>query len=392
MRLRRSVLVLWVLLLLSVVLAACGSGGTSTSSTGSTSSTASTSGETSEGATGEAKGDSGVEAAEKVVAEYEKEHPFEEIPKLGQTPKEGTAVTLLSCPLPACQRSTEGAKAAAEALGWNVKSLTYEFTPESYASRFSEIAREKPEALFFISAFPNETVASQISELEAAGVAMAQSAPPAGEGPTKGIPSVLLGFPAFEQGGEIAADMVVADGGPESNAAIVYDPTLGSLVASKTGWEKTLKKNCSSCTSGEIQLSASAPATQNLSKITNYLRQNSGVEYLFFTVGDLSAGLPEALASAGITDVKSFTRTPNEINMEDVADGKEWAAITPENETNGYRAIDALARQLNGENIEPESYPIGYTRIYTEETAEAGAPPNPPGATEAFLEAWGVNP
>jgi ABC-type sugar transport system substrate-binding protein len=379
MRLPKGVLVLTVLVVLSALLAACGDDDDSGDSGGGT-----------EIFAAEAD-DPGVQAAQEVVAEYVEERPFEEIPKVEQVP-EGVKLTILTCALPSCQQTSSGAQEGAEALGWDVKHITYELRPEDYVSRFNEVVREPPDAFIFVSAFPNETVASQLATLEAANIPIAQIAPQAGEGPTPAIPSVILGFPTFEHNGEIAANMVIADGGPEAGAAIVLDPSLLSFEAAKEGWDRSFQENCPGCTTGEVEINLSAPAPQNLSKIINYLRENPDTKYVFFTNGDMAAGFSGELASAGLTDVKYFSLTPNEANMEAVANGSEWAAVSKENATQGWRGVDAIIRQLNGESVEPERYPLGYTRIYTEETAEPGPPPEPPGVPDVFLEAWGVNP
>lgn len=395
MKLRKVVLFAAVLAIGASIIVGCGSSGSSSDSTGgATGATDTTTGAESTNGGSES---AGVAAAQKLVAEHENGTAGLELPKLAKVPEKGVKVDIVTCPLPPCASASNGAVEAAEVLGWDYKVITPELTPESYVTRFNEIAANPPDALFFLSAFPNETVKSQLTKLEDAGVALSQNAPQKpSEKPTEGIPSVLSSQKVFSTSGEIAAAKVIAESNGSADAAVVVDPSFGTLTVAAEGWESQFEKNCPECGLGEVDISLNSPAPENLSKVISYLRQNPDTKYVYFTIGSSAAGFPGALASAGLSDVKFITQTPQTSDLEQIANGEQWAAVANEQTAVGWRGIDAVARQLGGESVGPERYPTGRIVLLTDKNVPSEFPPSgepePTGYQQSFYEAWGVEP
>jgi ribose transport system substrate-binding protein len=363
----------------------CGSSGSSTEATSSEPAASAESAPTEGGET------SGFATAEKEAAKYEEERTGATIPPLEKPAPKGTSVTVLTCPINSCKQTTDGAAAAAKELGWDLTYKTYELTPESYQSLVSEAANNPPEAFVYISAFPNETVEASLTKMHEAGTAIVQIAPQAGETPTKLVPSVLQGSPFYELGGKTAAYKILADAGEATNITIVHDPSFGFAEATIQAFEKTVEEECSACGVSQLSVSANLPATQQLSAVTNYLAANTDVSYLFYPLSDQAAGLPEALAAAGLSEkVKYVTQTASLSDLKQVKEGTQLATIQNENFSCGYRGIDSALRIMEEGSPGIERYPDGYTRILSQENVVPGKLPTTPGTPEDYLKAWGV--
>lgn len=390
------ILMCLALLLSSVALAACGSS-SSDSSSNETSSDTTTAAETNEGETteteeGEAAGSSsaGFEKAAAEAAKYEEERTGEPVPKLAKPAPADASITIATCAIPACKQTTDGAAAAAKELGWSVDYKTFQLNPESYQSVLKEVAQDPPEIFFFISTFPTETVESQLEELKEAGTAIVQSSPQAGEEPSELTPSILQGPPFFIQGGEVGAYKILADAGEPTDVAVITDPAFGFATATEEGFKKVFTELCPECGVDEIEVGLTLPAPQQLSLVTNYLQQHPETKYLFYSLSDQAAGLPEALASGGYSDVQFVTQTASLNDLKQVAEGKELATIQNENFSAGYRGVDAGLRLMLEGNPGPQKFPAGYNRILTEENVVPGKLPVTPGTPEDYLKAWGV--
>jgi ABC-type sugar transport system substrate-binding protein len=375
---------LGLLLALCVALAAgCGSDSDSSSS-----SSASTSGGETETSGG---GDAGIEKATEEAALYEEERTGPEVPELSEPAPGDLTVSIATCPIPACAATTDGAKEAAEELGWKIDYKIYELTPESYQKTVAEIAKDSPDAFIWVSAFPNETIEDSLKSLHDDGAAVVQLSPQAFEKPTELVPSVLQGGPFYELGGAAASYKILADAGEATDVTVVYDPSFGVFVSALKGFEKSLAENCAECNLDTLEVALSSPAPQQMSQVTNYLAQNPDVKYLFFTVGDQAAVLPETLEAAGLNEKVQFvTLTAGLPDLEHVKEGKQLATIQNENFSAGYRAVDAALRILIEGTPEPQRYPDGYTRILSEANVVPGKLPTTPGTPQDYLKAWGV--
>ena len=367
------------LLFLGVMFALCaalvaGCGGSGSDSTNSeASSTESTETESTTGTEAEGEGSEGFATAKQKAAEFEEERTGPEIPPLKEPAARGTSLTVLTCPIPSCKQTTDGAVQAGKELGWNVDYKTYELTPESYQKVVAEAANNPPEAFLYISAFPNETVEASLKKMSEAGTAIVQWAPQAGEEPTALVTSVLQGAPFFRLGGVQAAYKILADAGESTDITIVHDPSFGFAEATIEGFEETVEELCPECGLDQLEVSVNLPASQQLSQVTNHLQQNTEVAYLFYPLSDQAAGLPEALAAAGLSEkVQYVTQTASLSDLKQVKEGVELATIQNENFSAGYRGVDSALRIMQDGNPGFEKYPDGYTRILSQANVEPG--------------------
>ncbi|MBN9622286.1 MAG: hypothetical protein J0H06_04915 [Actinobacteria bacterium] len=250
-----------------VIVVGCGSSGSSSSSTTEEATAEAEAGnEAGEGegetTTAAESGGSGFDLAKEKTAFYEEERSGPDVPKLSEPAPKEASIAIATCPIPACQATTDGAKQAAEEIGWKPNYKTYELTPESFQKTMADIAAEKPEIFIFIDAFPSETIEASLKQMHEAGTAIVELSPQAGEKPSELVPAVLQGAPFFELGGEVAAYKILADAGAATNAAVVWDPSYGVFKEALAGFEKTFTGNCPECKMSTLEVSLASPAPQ----------------------------------------------------------------------------------------------------------------------------------
>lgn len=385
-----------LLLALSVtVLVGCGGGGSS-SSTGSSTTPrseepaeegSSEDASSKESASGPAS--AAVEAAEAEFAKFVKPQPEIEIPPLPSKPEAGKKITIVTCPLPVCQAATSPAKEAAEELGWKVKYLQTELTPEAYQATMNQVVADPPEVFSIIASIPVELIEKQLKELAAAEVPIVAIAPvgvtPSESGPVRGV---TVGPPQFAQDGRLMGDTVVNDHGEGAKAVFITDPSLAVWLPTQHEFTKVVEG-----AGGEVEVldvEAAQIGKTIPTQVTSYVQSHPEVEYLTFALSDLAAGVPQALESSGLNEqVKILSRAPQAVNLENIKSGVEWASVADEDTAVGYRSVDQLARILAGEELGELANPAGWAQIFTSESVtQTKEVPQPPGFPAVFREAW----
>ncbi len=374
-----------------------GCGGSSSSSSESTTaessgSTGSSEGETGSSTTAAAKGgeSAAVEAAKAEFEKFVKPQPPIEIPKLPKKPQSGVKLTLLACPLPVCRAETDPAKKAAEELGWHVEYLQAELTPEATQAAMNQIVANPPEVLAASASIPYEVIEKQVNELAAKNVPIVVIAPIGVEPSEKGpIYGAVVGPPELAQSGRLIGSSIVADHGEGAKVAYVTDPSLEGLWGPS---EKEIMKVVEGA-GGEVEVlnvELAQIGKQIPTQVVSYVQSHPEVEYLAFAVNDLTAGVPQALESAGLNEqVKIISRAPQPTNLENIKNGTEWASIAEENTAGGYRLIDQLARVLQKVPLGELANPKGWAQIMTAESVtETNEVPVTPGVPQVFQEAW----
>jgi ABC-type sugar transport system substrate-binding protein len=336
----------------------------------------------------------GVRQAKSMVAEYEAVRPDSlDVPVLPGRPPAGKSVDFAACPLPVCAVILDAASQAARALGWHLSAFATPLTPAGYIQTWNEMLQGHPDYIMFTAITPDSVIAEQLREADARGIKMVNVAPENATdkpGPY-GIISAVPNPGMFYENGVLGAAFALADAGGPISAVAADDPEYpGSQVPAAQGFVAELKHLCPPCHASTVDISLASPATTNDETIVNYVQRNPAVKFVFLNIDSEAQNLSQALASAGIHDVKVIVSQPSIADLQGVKDGQYAAAIQMENTTAGWRGIDALARASLGEPAGVETYPEGYHRIITSANVVLGVNPVTPGTPQAFLKAWHV--
>jgi hypothetical protein len=292
-----------------------------------------------------------------------------------------------------CATTSKAQQASAEKLGWKVKYLTFDLTPESYKATIDQVVQDPPDLLAINALLPDSAIASQLAALQKAGTQIIETVPagaePKPEGPVEGV---VASDPQFGQSGELMGSAVVADAGGPAKTVFVLDPALaGSLHAVTEGFTKVVTGAGGSVDQLKVNTAETGKAMPG--QIVSYLQAHPDTKYLALALADYAAGVPQALKSAGLSDkVKIISRAPQASTMADIKSGAQWASVGEENTAAGWRANDLLARLAA--NVDPGDLrnAAGWHQIFiADNTKDTSTAPQATDFEAVFEKAWHLN-
>ena len=316
---------------------------------------------------------------------------------LATPPTSGKTFFWLQCELPICAKIGGGVKAAAQAAGWNLKTLV--FKASDPGGGLTSALQQNPDVIG-ITGIPSAAIKPQLKAAADAGVPVVVCSP----GPEEPSAETYAAICSQTTGpdGENLAKWAIKDSGGKANMVMVTIPSFPSLQTTVDGLNSTAAKYCPGCSTGELDLTVDDLAGgQVASKLVAYLQTHPDTNYVVFNFGDLEIGVPEALKAAGFDEkVKLIGNGAGPQQFQGIIDGgmdAAWVAYPAVYE--GWQLIDAALRVVDGGTV-----PDGYQKelaslpsyiVDTPEAAEALAPSfdydGPAGYQDQFKQLWLVN-
>ena len=340
---KAPLVLLAALAVLAAAVLVAGCGGSDDSTSGDTSASGgSTSGETSGG---ETSGGADTAAAEEIVQQFNKPMTIQ-LKKLPKAPPEDVKFVYAACSVPSCQSIAEGAIEAGEALGWDTQRVNFTATgPQEIVQAMDQVVAEKPEVVGTASISKTE-FAEPLEKLAADEVPVAVASSP--DGPGDGIVANVSGPRVTKISGKTIAAYVVAEAGEDANVLMFNIPDFKVLVPFETSFEEEFKSLCPECGYEAVALTADNIGKDAPTIVTSAFQRNPDANYAVFSFGDITSGVPAALASAGLDDVKIVGQSPSEPNIAALESEEEDMWLAKPLATSGWLVVDALARQLTG--------------------------------------------
>jgi ribose transport system substrate-binding protein len=335
----------------------------------------------------------GVAQAQQELAPYENPNPTITLPALSAKPPAGEVIDFVGCPLASCLEIQQAAQAAAKAVGWTVRVFNGGVTPASFVSAMNDVVQNPGSGVLGIGILPNSAISSQLAALKAKGVpwVAVASASPVGD-------DMIASFsaaPEIALSGKVMADWIIADAKGKANVAYFWDPALTQHLPAKNAFAAEMAKLCSTCkVSVQTTSFTTGIGTTDPGQIVSYLQANPATNYIVVGIGDATAGVPEALAAAGLAGkVKIVTRLADTINFKDISAGTETMGVTEETYEIGWRMVDVLARTFLHDPITCCTTPIGTVHVITKADLPSSltVPYSVPGYQQFFLKAWHLN-
>jgi ribose transport system substrate-binding protein len=366
-------------------LVGCGSEGSDTASTPAAT-------RSSSAATG-SNSSAAVQASNALVARFERAQPAIELPALSKRPPANLTVALVSCPLPICQTVNHASAAAAEALGWKLKEYDTQITPEGYAATWQRVVGDRPDLIVYAVLLPNQLITKQLAQVKAEKIPAVGLAPGVTDKPSAAGPMVAAysGTPMMTTDGKLMGDVVVSNAGGAATTVFITDPQL-KLQFGAVQSEFTKAVGAAGGSVDVLNVRTQDIGRTIPTAVVSYVQRHPDVKYLAFALNDLTAGVPEALRGAGLSDkVRIVARAPQQANLKAIADGDQYAAVADEDAAGVWRAFDALARIVIGDPLSADlRYPDGWHQIFRKNTVDPSKPLTTPGVPDAFLAAWHV--
>lgn len=379
---RRRLAGLVAVLAATTALAACSSSGSKDNSGGSSAPVTS--------AGGSAPGGSGgIDAAKAFVAKYSKRPTTIPVTKpVGAPVPKGKTVYFISCGTPECAEESDIIKQGTDALGWTLRTINTDGTPESQKSAFEQAARAKPAGILY-TAIDKSVFANLIPSLHDSGTVLSACCITDPIGPD----SIDYGVEIPTQTGfvgQLQAAWVASDSGGGAHTVFVNIPSIPILTFAETNYNKTLPTYCGDCTSSTLDVPISALGKDVPTRVVTYLRSHSDIKYVVMSTDSLAIGLPAALKAAGLSDVKIVGQGATATNLQYLTSGEQAVSVAFPFYESMMMMLDAVVRKAAGQPIVPSVTPPQW--LLTKDNAPSTDKifPIVPDVVQQFETLWGV--
>lgn len=312
---------------------------------------------TAAGASQAAAADSPGLAAAREAAELYADRPAR-IPvtePVGKEIPQGKQIDFILCGVQSCKDLADFFTAAAEELGWTVKQIPTQGTPESVQAAYEQAVRDKPDAVV-ASGFPRAVYAKQLAQLKAADIPVIQSN--ADDVVGDGISLLKNGPEDVGVQGEMLASWVVSDSGAKANTVYFDLPAYTILKPVKEGFALKYEQWCESCPLDTVDVPITAVGKDMPDRVVSYLRSHPDVTHVVFSLGLLNVGVPAALKTAGITGKHIVVNVGDAQNYQYIESGLTDGAMALNSHETAWLQADALARHFTGQSMKVDQQAV----------------------------------
>lgn len=298
---------------------------------------------------GSAAGAEGVKAAQAFLDGYSRNPASIGITEaLPAKPSPGKTIVALTIPLPESARLAAAEAAAAKVLGWNFVEVSTGTTPGQAVGAFEAALARHPDAITF-NGLPSRTFTAQIKRAKAEGIAVLSES--TGDGKVDGVLADLGGLAQEQLYGKMLAAYFVAHSGGKGSAGVVNLAAYPALIAFGDSFAAAVKQWCPACRTQTLNQQATDAGTKTPANVVAFLQRNPSVKWTVFANGDLAQGVSSAIKASGLTGVNIIGEVPGQTDLASLGPGTEqgWAGFAVD--ILGWRAIDVLARQFAGADL-----------------------------------------
>jgi ribose transport system substrate-binding protein len=354
--------------LLGVVLAAgallaagCGSSSKSSSSAASSAASAASSAVSSAASAASSAVSSAVSSASSAVANAGLAAAQAEVAKYTDRPTKitltepvgkpiptGKVIYQVTCGAEACDAEAQMIKSATDILGWTLKTLHTNGTPQEIQAAWQQVVRDKPDGVMY-TAQPRSEIDQYIKQAAANGTKIAACC--IVEPATDGI-TYTTSTP--EQAADLAKVMAawpIVDAAKSGNmkpgAVYLNVPDFTILSAAGKQMKTSYNEYCSDCEYNELDIGL-ADLQGAPDQVVSFLRAHPNTKYVIQSTDSVFLGLPAALKAAGLNDIKIFGEGPSTANQANIASGVQAGTMAFAFYENMFAGVDALARAFVG--------------------------------------------
>ncbi|CAM5256909.1 sugar ABC transporter substrate-binding protein [Streptomyces aurantiogriseus] len=268
---------------------------------------------------------------------------------VGKDIPQGKTIDFILCGVQSCKDLADFFTAGARELGWTVKQIPTQGTPESVQAAYEQAVRDKPDAVVG-SGFPRAVYAKQLAQLKAAGIPVIQSN--ADDVVGDGISLLKNGPKDVGIQGEMIASWVVSAGDGKADAVYFDLPAYTILKPVKESFAAKYKEWCAGCGLDTVEVPITAVGKDMPDRVVSYLRSHPKVTHVVFSLGLLNVGVPAALKTAGITGKHIVVNVGDAQNYQYIEGGLTQGAMALNSHELAWLQVDALARHFTGQSME----------------------------------------
>ncbi|MGP4043159.1 substrate-binding domain-containing protein [Streptomyces sp. 2A115] len=260
----------------------------------------------------------------------------------------GKKIDFILCGVQSCKDLADFFTAGAKELGWTVKQIATQGTPESVQAAYEQALRDKPDAVV-ASGFPRAVYAKQLAQLKAADIPVIQSN--ADDVVGDGISLLKNGPMDVGVQGEMIASWVVSDSSAKANAVYFDLPAYTILKPVKMAFAAKYKEWCEGCALDTVDVPITSVGKDMPDRVVSYLRSHPKVTHVVFSLGLLNVGVPAALKAAGITGKHIIVNVGDAQSYQYIQGGQTDGAMALNSHETAWIQVDALARHFTGQSM-----------------------------------------
>jgi ribose transport system substrate-binding protein len=326
----------------ALILAGCSSSGSSTPAASTSSGSAS------------ASGSSQVSAAAAITQKWiNATATLSTTAPLTSAAPTGKTFVWLNCEIPACTEIGQGLKEATALIGWKLKVIQYNQANISALVPAMQQALTYHPAGVALSGLPQAVWQSEEAAYAKAGVPLIVGF----VGPVTFSSTVIGNIgdgPNLVDYGTMMANWFISTSGGTGKALNVHIDSLEILKGISDSFDSTVKSGCSGCSVTDLSSTLQDVESGALNgQIVAALQRDPTIKYVVSPQGGFIAGLPAALAAAGLKNIKIASTGSSSANMADVNTGTESATIGGAFQVGGFEMIDIDLRHLEGMSVDP---------------------------------------
>ncbi|MBS1895298.1 MAG: substrate-binding domain-containing protein [Actinobacteria bacterium] len=325
---------------IGVLAAGCGGGGSSTGSSGG--------GSGGPEGTGRQGNSAAISAAKKKIAPYVGHpSPFPVAATLPERPT-GEKVAYMDCGTPICALIWELLQPAAETMGLQISRIKAGSAADTVASAFDTVVAQEPDAVL-VGGVDVELWSKQLKQLQEDEIPVVTTGVTGTEKYGIVAPQAAENLNKVE--GDISADYVLAEFGPESNVAFYGVPELTFSKSIEEAFAEELESTCPDCSMRSVEVPVATLGNTAPTRVVSDLQANPETDVAVFATDEIQTGLPQALEAAGI-EVKTLGVTPTPTNLQYLKEGKETVGLGVDLPVLVWTMVDQAAREMTGVELQ----------------------------------------
>jgi len=265
---------------------------------------------------------------------------------LSSAPPKGKTVLFMQCEEVECSYEGVGMKAAAAAIGWNVKVLNYQAAnPATLVTALQSGLQYHPVAAFF-SGVPQEAWASEQKAYAAAGAYLVDTFLPSVPTGAAIAPGRAYGADMTALGTVLADEQIASSDGAAAKSLLVNVPTYPVFGPLVTAYNAVMAKDCPSCSVTDVNVTLPQMLAGDLNQaVVSAVKRDSGVKYIISTNGSFTDTLPQALKAAGLAgQVQLISGQGVNLDQQNVLNGSQLATVSSPLTLSGWQDVDIAIR------------------------------------------------
>jgi ABC-type sugar transport system substrate-binding protein len=297
-----------------------------------------------------APGSPGLTAARAALATFsERPAAISVTQPVGKPIPKGKKIDFILCGVQSCKDLADFFTEAASELGWQVKQIATQGTPESVQAAYEQALRDKPDAVI-ASGFPRAVYAKQLARLKAADIPVVQSN--ADDVVGDGISLLKNGPDDVGIQGRMLASWVVSNSGAKADTVYFDLPAYTILKPVKDAFAAQYKEWCAGCGLDNVDVPITSVGKDMPDRVVSYLRSHPKVTHVVFSLGLLNVGVPAALKTAGLTGKHIVVNVGDAQNYQYIQGGLTDGAMALNSHETAWLQADALARHFTGQSMD----------------------------------------